>query len=44
MEEDDKPVKPTNLNLLYTIVEMICANYFPDMGCVLPQSANILLC
>ena len=31
--EDDKPVKPTDISLLCTVVEMICANYFPDMVC-----------
>ncbi len=29
--EDDKPVKPTDISLLCTEAEMICANYFPDM-------------
>ncbi len=29
--EDDKPVKPTDISLLCTVVEMICVNYLPDM-------------
>ena len=29
--EDDKPVKPTDISLLSTVAEMICANYFSDM-------------
>ena len=31
--EDDNPAKPTNISLLCTVVEMSCANYFPDKVC-----------
>ena len=29
--EDDKPGNPTDISLLYTVAEMIRANYFPVM-------------